>query len=95
VQIILNRAARNGRIRTSSHVPGLGGDGGCCAIHRRERMLTAGAITFAGDARPITAVAKLSRLRFTAPLIDRERTPGAGTSSGASRAASPSQGRVC
>jgi hypothetical protein len=49
------------------------GDGGCCAIHRRERTLAAGAITFTGDDRPITAVAKLGRLRFTARLIDLDR----------------------
>jgi hypothetical protein len=65
------------------------GDGGCCGIHRRERTLMPAAIKFVGDARPITAVAKLGRLRFTAPLIDLERrTPGAASSAAA---APPSQ----
>ena len=54
------------------------GDGGCCAIQRRERTLNRGAVSFAGDARPITGVVKLSRLRLTAPLIDLERRTPAG-----------------
>jgi hypothetical protein len=51
-------------------------EGGCCSIHRRERTLRAGGLLFDGDDRPITAVVKLARLSFTAPLIDLERVAG-------------------
>ena len=58
-------------------------DGGCCSIKRRVRTLTAGARTFAGDDRPITALVNLDLLVFTARLIDLQRNTPVATASAA------------